>query len=81
MKIPHCPPFSKGGNDLLPLAPDPASGPEGPLARRERSLAELEGSTSRKLTRRAKGGAAVQSHTAHAKQSIGTLAPDGWEGF
>src|SRR4030042_4686132 len=29
----------------------------------------------------AKGGAAVQSRTAHAKRSIGTLAPDGEEGF
>ncbi|MFH1335359.1 MAG: hypothetical protein ABII96_02485 [Candidatus Zixiibacteriota bacterium] len=29
----------------------------------------------------AKGGAAVQSRTVHAKQSIGTLAPDGGEEF
>jgi len=54
----------------LPLPSDPASGSEEPLARRERSL-----------TQRAKGGAAVQSYTAHAKRNIGTLALDGGEGF
>jgi len=31
--------------------------------------------------RQAKGGAAVQSRTAQAKPTIGTLAPDGGEGF
>jgi len=45
VKIPLNPPLSKGDDDgFSPLA----SGPE-------RSLSELEGSTSRKLTRRAKG--------------------------
>jgi len=39
------PTFSKGEIFLLPLVSDP-----------ERSLSELEGSASRKLTRRAKGG-------------------------
>jgi hypothetical protein len=35
----------------------------------------------RSLTRRAKGGAAVQSRTVNTAPSIGTLAPDGGEGF
>ncbi|PIV24775.1 MAG: hypothetical protein COS40_01350 [Deltaproteobacteria bacterium CG03_land_8_20_14_0_80_45_14] len=51
---PPSPPFSKGGKErenfikrgeFLPFVSDP-----------ERSLSELDGSTSRKLTRRAKGG-------------------------
>ena len=33
------------------------------------------------VLRQAKGGAAAQSRTAQAKPTLGTLAPDGGEGF
>ena len=52
-----------------------------PFSKGEVFLLPLISDPERSPTRRAKGGAAVQSRITHAKQSSGTLAPDGGEGF